>query len=72
MTRITVVIASNRKINIGLNYEPKSKIKQAKDTILHPVTDMMIISNSNFHFFPNRVMDNGVNTNLIGAQSDIS
>ena len=71
MTRTTVVIASSRKIKLRLDYEPKSEIKQAKDTVLHPANDTMIICNSNFHCYLDEIKDNGVNAN-IGAQSDPS
>ena len=71
MTRITVVIASNRKINMRLDHEPWSEVKQVKDTSLHPANDMMIICNSNFHFYPDKIKGNGANAN-IGAQSGLS
>ena len=70
MTRTTVVIASNRKISIRLDYKLKSEIKQAKDTALHLANDM-IICNSTFHFYLNKIKNNGVNT-VNGAQSDLS
>jgi hypothetical protein len=54
-----------------LDHEPWSEVKQVKDTSLHPANDMMIICNSNFHFYPDKIKGNGANAN-IGAQSGLS
>jgi hypothetical protein len=60
----TVVIASNGKIGMQLDYKPKLEIRQAKDVILNLANDRIICSSFNFHFNPDKIKRNKANAGL--------